>query len=270
MKKQTVIRTVLAVGTISMGLPVAQAQTSIYSTAASSTWNSTTVAGNPPFWTSSFSTANDVLLGLTPTSSAGDFTAGSSANRASVTDGSLIPVTTSNPSNLSSFQGVGAGAGTELVYTLSQAAQLSSIQYYGGWADAGRSSINFNVAYSTDNGATYTTLWDTSGGYYITYGDTPDTQTSGLSNSGNTYARQIGGAGPVTTYVDVTDASGDLAGGALITNLKFDFGSIPGGNGWSGLEQLVATAVPVPEPSAYLMLGGGLLSLMALRKRTAA
>lgn len=286
MKNQSVISAVAAVGVIGM-LPVsvAQAQTQVTSIAASQSWNSSAVAGDPPYWTSTpispgpspynnvqlwgFSTANDALLGLSPTTVVGTPNADGGEARASVTDGNLLAVPSS--ANSSVFMAAGTGGGvTELVYALSQATQLSSIQVFGGWFDAGRSGVNFNVAFSTDGGITYNNLYDTSGGYYITYGDTGDNQTGGLSSNGTTYNRNIGGAGPITTLVDVTDASGLLGGGAQITDLEFTFGNNPAGHGWGGLEQLVATSVP--EPSSYVMLGlgGGLLSLMALRRRTAA
>lgn len=267
MKKQIVIKGALAAGIMGvMALPVTQAQTVVDATVANGNWDAGT-SGYPSFWTSNFSTTDDVLLGLSPTSTAGDFTAGGATSRASVTDGVLTTIP-SNNNNLSMFQSVGTSAGTELTYALSQPSYLSAIQYYGGWTDNGRCSINFTVAYSTDNGATYTTLYDPTGGYYVTTGDPADTQTGGMSSSATTFGRQLGGLGPVANYVSVTDASGYLGGGAAITDLEFTFGSVP--NGWSGLEQIVADGVPVPEPGTWALLSGGLLSLLAVRKRKAA
>ena len=256
---------IAAIGFLS--LPVAQAQTVVDATEANAVWVSD--SGYPSFWTDNFSTVNDVLLGLTPTAYTGDFTAGNSVTRTSVTDGNLYTVTTDNTLNEPYFEAVGSGAGTELIYALNQPTQLSSIQYYGGWVDNGRSSINFTVSYSMDNGVTYTPLYDPTGGYYYGTGDPPDTQTGGMSGSTPfgtaTFARLLGGNSPITNFVDVTDESGVLAGGAEITDLEFTFGASPAGYGWDGLEQLVATAVPEPDSMALLALGG--MSLLIRQRR---
>jgi len=175
------------------------------------------------------------------------------------------------------FQAVGTGglSGiTSLTYVLSSATQLSAIQYFGGWTDDGRCSANFTVSYSTDNGATFTALIDPTGGFYQTYGDPgPDIQVGGMS--GNTpfgiatFARQNGGQGPDANYVSITDTTGLIGGGALITDLQFTFGVGPEGNGWDGLQQLTAIAA-VPEPGVCVLFGVGLASLVGLRKRKVA
>jgi hypothetical protein len=273
MKKQTMIKMMVAVGVISfLTLPNARATTAVNAYADNGD-SSTGPAGYPTVWTANFTTVNDVLLGLTPTV-VGDPTGGGYATRGSVTDGSLTTIPNGG-SDYSMFQAVNTGGLngiTSLTYILTSATQLSSIQYYGGWVDGGRPNINFTVSYSTDNGATYTSLIDPTGDSY--FFNSPSGDATGGMNDGNTttFDRRLGGTGPVSNFVNVTDTAGNLGGNALITDLQFSFGASPFlAAGWNGLEQLTAiAAAPVPEPGVYALFGAGLLLLMAFRKRKAA
>lgn len=165
------------------------------------------------------------------------------------------------------FAGVGPDAGTRLVFDFAQASYVSSIQYFGGWVDSGRPSINFTVSYSTDNGLTYTPLIDPTGGSYSTKNDPADIQIGGMNESGtNTFTRALGGIGPVSNYVSVSDdASTYLENGAAITNVMFDFGTVP--NGWSGVQELTAIGIAVPETGSATLVLSGVIAFLARRKR---
>jgi len=220
----------------------------------------------PSFWTNNFSTTNDLLLGLSPAATGNFDQPFGGMTLTTVNDGSLTAVPT-NGANLSMFAGVGPGAGTQLVYNLAQASYISSIGYFGGWVDAGRCDINFTVSYSTDNGATYIALIDPTGASYATLDDPLDIHSGGMNSGGTTtFSRTLGGTGPISNFVNVTDnATTYLGNNAAITNLKFDFGSVS--NTWAGLEALTATGVAVPEPSSSaLVLGAAGLCLLRRRR----
>ena len=263
------IRTIVRLLSLQMGgmsiLPYAHAATVVSAQAANAD-HPPTPSSYPSFWTDNFSTANDLLLGLTP-AMVGNFGAYSNMNATTVNDGSLTAMPTSNAGDLSFLASVGPGAGTRLTFTLAQASLVSSIKYFGGWTDDGRSDINFTVSYSTDNGNSYTPLIDPTGGIYSTLGDeAADTQIGGMNSGGTTtFTRTLGGGAPVTNYVNVTDDStAYLGNNAQITNLRFDFGDVR--NGWAGLEELTVTGMAVPEPGTFA-LGLGGFSLLLLRRR---
>jgi hypothetical protein len=251
-------------GTGLMALTSADAATVVTAIAANSSHSAD--AAYPAFWTSGFSTANDVLLGLTPAAT-GAFNQATGMSVGAANDGTLSPVP-ANGDNLPMFAGVGPNAGTQLVFTLAQASYISSIGYFGGWVDAGRSDVNFTVSYSTDHGETYIALIDANGGSYSTKDDPTDIQIGGMNDSGTTtFHRHLGGTNPISNYVNVTDdATTYLGNNAAITNLKFDFGPVT--NNWVGLEELTATGVAVPEASVW-SLGLAGIALGLLRRRRA-
>lgn len=111
----------------------------------------------------------------------------------------------------------------------------------GGWNDNGRDQQKYSVDYST-NGSTYTPLGSV---------DFNPTITGGRQSA---------------IQVTFTDDAGPLAGGALITNLRFNLNTSPE-NGYAGLAEIAAIAVPEPSGAALLGFGAGIL--MLIRRRNA-
>ncbi|MDB6079254.1 MAG: hypothetical protein JWO82_3001 [Akkermansiaceae bacterium] len=216
---------------------------------------------NPDFWTNSFTTTNNVLYGLSATSSTGNFgvEAGSGAI-GNLTDG-ISPLTKPVLAT------VGGTGGTQVIFSLLGPKQLSSIVYYGGWTDGARSDVLFNVSYSTDNGANYTLLFDPAAPHYSLVGDPARQNLTTVGTAGNdptkTFSKWIGGDGAVTNMVTISDDTGTLAGGAAITNLKFDF--FGGRNGYNGAMELAAYTVP--EPSLSILCAVGALAGVVRRRR---
>lgn len=242
------------------------AQAAVVVTAQAANKTHSVDSGYPSFWSGNFPTAGNVLQGLAPAATGLFAQPFGGMNLAAANDGNLTTIP-ANGTNLSMFAGVGPGAGTQLIFTLQQATYISSIGYFGGWVDDGRSDINFTVSYSTDNGVNYTALIDAAGGSYSTKDDPTDVHSGGLNSGGTTtFTRALGGAGPISTFVSVVDNSSAYFGNnAAITHLKFDFGAVR--NNWSGLEELTATGVAaVPEPGVWSL---GLLAVSAgfLRRR---
>ena len=200
---------------------------------------------NPSFF-QSFTTSGDLLNGLTPTASTtaaastGNFSASATGGVGNITDGSVAPISTDHTTQA----GVGFNhnpetndndGGMEVNYKFTGAVTLSSISFYGGWSDSGRSNIDVNAYYSTDGGATYTFL--------------------------GTEDKVNGGGGPIA-WISTFSSSGStyFGNGAAITDLRFNFDNSQV-NGTEGLSEIAAYGVP--EPATWVMgavlCGTGLL-----------
>lgn len=224
--------------------------------------------GNPSFWTDNYTTTNNVLPGSTQSRSGnaadtgmGTFqnTGDGSGDFTQLTNG-ISPIVAGVKTNFAVARG-----GDQIVFSFLTATALSSIQYYGGWVDNGRSDTQFNVSYSINNGTNYTLLSDPAATFSV-FGNAGQQNQPVSGNSdyvaGRTFSKDIGGGPPVANFVSITDSTGQIGEGALITDLKFDF--FNGTNNYQGVMELAAYAVP--EPSVCL-LGFGAIALLARRKR---
>jgi hypothetical protein len=127
------------------------------------------------------------------------------------------------------------------------AATIGSVSVYSGWTDNGRMEQKFDLYYTTDVTVTGSSTW--------------------------TLLTSVGGAGPngETQFGDATnnqlkvsiynDASATLVAGA--TGLRFDFGDSQQ-NGGSGYKEIDVQIIP--EPSAALLGGLGMLALLRRRR----
>lgn len=183
---------------------------------------------------------NNVLAGLAASASSGNFTTEISGGLAVLTDGAFGEInndggpTATHPA-LAAF-GPGGGAGTSVTYSFA-ATSLSSVVVFGGWNDGGRDHQSYTVEYSV-NGTDFLTL-------------------------GSVDFNPVGTEGQSAVRVTFTDDAGNLAGGAAITDLRFNAaGNIE--NGYAGLAEIVAYSA-VPEPSTALL--GMIAGLGLLRRR---
>ena len=191
--------------------------------------------------------ANDLLLGLTPTTilpSASVFMNSSVRQDGAggvpvLTDGSYGTSNNATGSHLN-FAIAGTNAGTELIYTLASPSNITSIITLGGWTDPGRDQQSFSVYTST--GGAFTLL------------ATVSYQPSTASTPSNT---------PVATQTTL-DGFGTLSN---VTQIQYIFNA--GVNGYEGYNELEVIGAVVPEPSTWaaVALGAGLLGTVTLRRR---
>lgn len=102
-----------------------------------------------PTWTVATGAAN-LISGLSPTTSSGNFTLEGAGGLSKLTDGAIGPV----GGTLSTYGtvGNGGGSGSLLVYTLPASADgynLTNITFFSGWNDSGRDAQGYTVLYST-------------------------------------------------------------------------------------------------------------------------
>jgi len=183
----------------------------------------------------------DLLAGLLPTSSAGNFDADGGEGPLSVlTDGTIgISGTTST------MVSCGGNAGSSLIYTLtnnpSSGMDVTNVVVYSGWGDTGRDGQYYTLSYSTV-AAPNTYIPITTVFYW-----------PGL------LAENGGGAAQANRVAIAMNNGGALA--SAVQNIKFDFAGPPdaGGfnNGWQGYSEIIVqgtnTTAPPPPPSALLV-----------------
>lgn len=203
-------------------------------------------------WMANFTTVNDVLIGLSTgnggisnvTQGGGGFSSfgqqGPNAGIGDINDGA-VPGFTNVSGSFGMFASVGStDGGLTMTFNLASPTQLTEIQYIGGWGDSGRDELSFSVSYSTDNGLSFTP-YDT-----VLY----NPSTTGLQSS---------------NFSDITDSSGTIGNGAVITNLQFTFNATE--NGYGGLEEIAAYGVPEPSTIALGLSGALVLGLCLFRRR---
>ena len=194
--------------------------------------------------------STDLINGLTPTASNGDFAQELSGGLPVLTDGTYGTIT--QPGGAAdrthgAFAVAGNTAGTTVTYTLNTAASplgfnLNSIAVYGGWNDNGRDQQDYQVLYSTvQNPTTFTSLAT------VNFNPTvPDGTQS-------------------ATRTIVTDTTGLLATG--VGALRFNFLSPE--NGYTGYAEIDVLGSPTPEPAGSALLCVGAAALMLRRRRRA-
>lgn len=192
-----------------------------------------------PTWTPD--TNNDLIFGLIPSSTNGNFNADGNLGPLSVlTDGLLAGDIVQGGANTWESQCVslGAGAGTELIYTLPANAtgyNVTNIAVYDTWQDEGRDGQYYTVSYSTVSAPTT----------YIPIA--------------TVYFNPGGNMTPSANQVMINNPSGKPLA-TSVGNIKFDFASPNDAsqfnNAWSGYDQIVVqgmpSATPPPPPSPYL------------------
>ena len=189
-------------------------------------------------------TNNDLILGLSPSASAGNFNEDGDAGPLSdLTDGVLATNITSVESVWASqFVECGGNAGTSLTYTLPAYVNgytITNIAVYNGWQNSGRYGQYYTISYSTVAApSTYVPI-DTI--FYLPY----------PYNANNTDQ-------PNMNQVTIVSGNGvPLAAG--VQNIQINFnpaGANDFDNGWQGYDQIIVqgttTAAPPPPPSPLL------------------
>lgn len=136
-----------------------------------------------------------------------------------------------------------------LIYSFTDGAStIGSIEVYSKWANNGRIEQHYSVYTTTDVSVTGSSTWT----LLATVGGSGSGNSTQFTTGGDTYLK--------TTVYD--SASTTLAAG--ITGLKFSFagGQQNGGVGYSEFDVLTA----VPEPSAVLLGGLGIVALLRRRR----
>ncbi|HUA69402.1 MAG TPA: immunoglobulin domain-containing protein, partial [Candidatus Saccharimonadales bacterium] len=184
---------------------------------------------------------NDLILGLSPSTAAGNFQEddGNNGPISILTDGLLASnVNTAGWEAQFVSCGGGNGAGSTLIYTLPANANgydITNIVTYSGWQDGGRDGQYYTVSYSTV--AAPTTFVPIGTVYYL-----PSVPSQ-----------------PSLNRVSISTGSGAPLGSG-VQNIKFDFAGPTGAssfnNGWQGYDEIIVqgtnTAAPPPPPSPIL------------------
>lgn len=193
--------------------------------------------GTSPFTPTWTAETPDLILGLSPSLSAGNFDADGGEGALSVLTDGAIGIS-GTPSTMVSC---GGDAGTSLIYTLTNTVNgtdVTNIIVYSGWGDTGRDGQYYILSYSTIAAPnTYipiTTVFDWPGF---------------LNGGGIAQANRVA--------ISMSDGS-PLAHG--VATIKFDFAGAPDAgqfnNGWQGYSEIIVqgtnTASPPPPPSALL------------------
>ncbi|MDB6109782.1 MAG: Immunoglobulin subtype, partial [Pedosphaera sp.] len=178
----------------------------------------------------------NLIAGLAPSSSGGNFTLEGSGGTPILTDGVL-----GASGDVLGFAtcGGGSGSGSSLIYTLTNivnGSDVTNIVVYSGWGNNGRDGQYYTLSYSTISAPTT----------YI-----PITTVF--------YKPQIAANTPSANRVSIAMNNGTPLGSA-VGNLKFDFSSPPSAsqfdNAYQGFSEIVVlgrdTAAPPPPPSPYL------------------
>lgn len=202
--------------------------------------------GNPANTSPNYTvSSSDLLNGLAPSASAGNFTQEGTGGTPVLTNGTVAnPITRDGDGafQFSTFATAGTGTtsgGTSVEYTLPTAANITSIITYGGWQDGGRDQQHYTVAFATSVGGAFTDITT------VNY-NPPDP-------AGH----------PQTTRVTITDSTGTLASNVKV--LRFTFNATE--NGYSGYDEIDVAGTLVPEPASLVFLGVAGLGLLARRRR---
>jgi hypothetical protein len=195
---------------------------------------------------------SDLINGVAPLTSSGDFTVELSGGLPVLNNGAYGTITEPGgaPDRTHGAFGVaggGTGTGTTVTYALNTAAsplgyKISSIVSYGGWNDNGRDQQAYTVQYSTV----------ASPGTFI------DLATVDLNPS-------VGANLQTANRATITEnALPQLATG--VAAVRFNFSGATE-NGYSGYAELDVFGTPVPEPMGVGAVLAGLVGLGSRRHR---
>ena len=196
--------------------------------------------GTSPFTPSWTAETPNLISGLSPISSPGNFNADGNEGALSVLTDGTIGIS-GTPSTMASC---GYYGGNSLIYALPANANgydVTNIVVYSGWGDTGRDGQYYYLSYSTlANPNLYIPI--------TTVFDWP----ANLGVGGG------GGSAQANRVAIAMNNGSRLAGG--VANLKFDFSSPPNAsgfnNGWQGYSEIIVqgqgSATPPPPPSALL------------------
>jgi hypothetical protein len=198
-------------------------------------------APHNPTFPSGGPSSTDLLNGLLPSVSNGNFLEETSAGTVALTNGS-VGTFYGNQTATSDHTAYATGHnGDSVTYALGGAWDLSSIVIYGGWNDGGRDEQHYDVLTSTDG---------------TTFGLLGSIRADG-GIQGNAVT-------PVSNRVAFTeDALANLATG--VTHVRVNFLDVE--NGYTGYTEIDVFGSPVPEPAAAAMASLGLLGALTLRRR---
>jgi hypothetical protein len=206
--------------------------------------------GADPFTPSYTVSTTDLIQGMAPSASVGNFALESSGGLPVLTDGTFGTILTGVSGNHTAFAtaGNGGGSGSTVTYALNTAASplgynLSNIVVYGGWNDNGRDQQSYTVSYSTVAAP----------GTFIDL--TP-------VNFNPTVANTLQSANSVTISEDTLPF---LATG--VAAVRFNFGATE--NGYSGYTEIDVNGSAVPEPGTFGLIGVAGSALLARRRRAA-
>jgi hypothetical protein len=194
---------------------------------------------NPTF-PSGGPSSTDLLNGLLPSASIGNFQEETSTGAAALTNGSVATFYGNQTAESNHTAYATGHNGDSVTYALGGAYNLSSVVIFGGWNDAGRDAQHYNVLTSTDG-----TVFNLLGSIDVN----PGVQGTDIT--------------PVSTRVAFTEnALANLATG--VTHLRLNFLAVE--NGYTGYTEIDVFGSPVPEPAAALA-SLGLLGALTLRRR---
>ena len=108
-----------------------------------------------PIFPSGGPSSADILNGLLPSASVGDFTRENSTGVAALTNGSVSTFYGNQTAESIHAAYATGGVNESVTYALSGIYNLSSIVIYGGWNDAGRDQQHYNILTSDDAGSTF-------------------------------------------------------------------------------------------------------------------
>lgn len=182
-----------------------------------------------PTWTVA---SGSILEGQAPSSvGSGNTTYEGCGGVVVLTDGTFgyeMPPGNSTPSAASLGSGVG---GKNVVYTFAEAKTITNITVYGGWSDSGRDQQAYTILYSTS-----------------------DDPTNFISLTSVNYNPTLPGTVESATRVVLTPETGSYLA-ANVANLKFDFTSPAGENGWSGYNEIQVFGSTTTTTSSSPTLG---------------
>ncbi len=194
-----------------------------------------------PTFSSGGPSSTDLLNGMAPSASNGNFQEELSTGTPALTDGTVA-----------TFYGDGTAAslhtayatghnGDSVTYALGGAFNLSSVVIFGGWNDGGRDAQHYDLLTSSD-GAAFSPL--------ASIDVNPGVQGTDVT--------------PISTRVAFAeDALAHLATG--VTHLRLNFLAVE--NGYTGYTEIDVFGSPVPEPATTALASFGLLGALALRRR---